>query len=806
MIDRLLQDVRYAVRTGLKSPAFSLLAILTMAIGIGANTAIFSVVDAVLLRPLPFAQPEALVFVSPASRLDKRQRSASSPANFLDWRIRNRSFAGMAALRDQSYVLSSGDRPERISGGMVNANFFDILGVAAALGRPFEARDEGPGAARVVILGDGLWKRRFGGRPDIVGQNVRLNDEVHLVVGVMPPGIDFPDRAELWTPPHWRVPDDPLAPADDPTPQRDHNYLWVLARMKPGVALAQAQADMETVALTLEHDYPDSNQNVSASIVPLRDDLVGDVRPTILLLFAAVGILLLIATVNVAGLLVARASARQQEIAVRMALGATRRRVAGQLLTESVLLGIAGGGCGVLLSMWIVAPFVAMSPRQLGIAGDIHLDLTVMLFALSVSILAGVLFGMLPARQLMDTRLHDDLKQSGRGTSGRQRRMRGGLVASQIALSLMLLVGAGLTIKSFVRLQRVPAGFDTDGVLTAYVSLPPVRYSARAQRSAFWHRAVDALRTVPGVDVAAAGSRPPLSGGNSGRGLTIDGRDLTPPAFADYRTVTPDYFRALGIPVLRGRPIQDGDRESGPLVAVVSASMAALFWPGVDPIGHRIAIDENKPITVVGVVGDVHHASLEEAPSPTFYVPSDQDPWSTMMLVLRTSAPVDALRRAVQGAIAQVDKDQPVGATLTMDELLTRSLARRRFGVTLLSAFGAIAVTLAAVGLYGVLAFIVGERRREIGVRMALGAKPRDILANLLGEGLRLAALGVLAGVALALVMTRLLNALLFGTSPTDAATFVGAAAVLVVVAAGASLVPALRASRVDPLVALRDE
>jgi putative ABC transport system permease protein len=806
VIDRVLQDICYTARTCRRSPGFTLLAVATMAIGIGANTAIFSVVNAVLLRPLPFDEPENLVIVSQVDRQTRLGAGNATPANFLDWRSRNRSFSGMTALRNESYVLSSDDRPERVGGALVTANYFEVLGVRPALGRRFDARDEGPGAARVAILGDGLWKRRFGGRPDIIGQSIRLNDEPHTIVGVMPPGVEYPDRATLWTPSHWRVPDDPLAPMQDPAPQRDHGYLFVLARLKPEVADAQALTDMDRVALGLERDYPTSNKDVAVSIVPLRDDLVGNVRPTILMLFAAVSILLLIATVNVAGLLVARATTRQQEIAVRMALGATRGRVAAQLLTESVLLGLVGGACGMLLSLWMIAPFVAIAPRELELAGSVRLDLHVLLYALLASLVAGVLFGMLPARQLMTRRLHDDLKQSGRASTGRQRRVRGSLVAAQIALSLMLLVAAGLTIKSFVRLQRVPIGFNTDRVLTAYVGLPAARYATPAQKATFWDRALESLRSIPGVDVVAAGSRLPLSGGNSGRGLTIDGREVNPPAEADYRIVTTDYFRALGIPLLRGRSIQDDDRDSRPLVAVISASMAAQFWPGIDPVGHRIAIDEDKPMTVVGVVGDVHHASLEAAPRPTFYVPYRQDPWAAMQFALRTSVPPDSVRRAIQGAIAQVDKDQPVGATLTMDEFVSRSLARRRFGVTLLTAFGGIAVTLAAVGLYGVLAFIVGERRREIGVRMALGARPRDIAGDLLGEGLRLAGVGVAGGVALALAATRLLNALLFGTSPTDAVTFASASALILAIAAFASLVPAIRASRVDPLVALRDE
>jgi putative ABC transport system permease protein len=807
MTDWFAQDLRYAVRSFIRNPGFAALAVATIAIGVGANTAIFTIVNTVLLRPLPFADPSALVLVSQVNRQTKQGFGNAAPANVLDWRLRNRSFSGMAAFRDESYTLSSSDQPERVGGGLVTANFFDVLGVAPALGRRFEAADERPGALRVTILSDRLWKRRFGGRADAIGQAIRLNDEPHTIVGIMPAGIDYPDAAALWTPPHWRVPDDPLAANADPSPQRDHAYLLVIARIKTGMTLAQARADMDNVASSLERDYPDSNQNTGAALVSLRDDLVGNVRPTLLLLFAAVGILLLIATVNVAGLLIARAGARHQEMAVRIALGATRQRIAAQLLTESLLLALVGGACGVLLSMWILPPLVSLSPRDLGIAGDVHLDVTVLLFALGVSMLAGLLFGMLPVRQFTDLRVYDDLKQSARGSSGvRQRRVRGALVIAEIALSLMLLVGAGLTIKSFVRLQRVPTGFDADGLLTFIVNLPPARYRTPEERTAFWDKAMESLRRVGGVDTLAATTRLPLSGGNSTRGLMIDGHDLTPPAGADYRAVTPDYFRTLRIPIVQGRPLSDDDRANRPLVTVVSASMAALYWPGVDPVGHRLSIDDDKPMTIVGVVGDVRHTSLEAAPRPTFYVPYGQDPWSAMTFALRSSAPLDTLKRSVQLAIWQVDKDQPVGAIRTMDEVLYRSLSRRRFSVTLLTAFGVIAVSLAAIGLYGVLAFIVAQRRREIGVRMALGATPRAVVADVLGEGLRLAGIGVVAGIGLAIAATRLLNALLFGTSRTDVATFSGVAVLLVVIAAAASLVPALRASRVDPIVALRDE
>jgi putative ABC transport system permease protein len=806
MIDTLLQDLRYATRTFRRSPGFLLLVVLTIAVGVGANAAIFSIVNAVLLRPLPYPRAHELVLVTDANRQTRQSHGDTTPANFLDWRVRQRSFTGLAAFRQASFTLSTSDHPERVPGAIVNANFFDVIGMTASRGRGFAAGDEGPGAPRVAILSDGLWRQRFGARPDAIGEAVRLNDEPHTVVGVMPAGIDYPDKAQLWVPAHWRVPDDPLVPAVDPSTQRGHGYFSVVARLQSGRTVDSAQADMDAVAAGLERDFPNDNRNVGALLTPLRTDLVAEVRPTVLLLFAAVGLLLLIATANVSGLLLARATARHQEMAVRIALGASRRRIVTQLLTESVALSVLGGGAGVLLAMWLVGPLVSLSPSDLGIAGAVTVDKSVLAFGLAVSTVAGLLFGLAPAHQLLRLNVHGDLKQGARGGTGvGQRRIRAALVAGEIALSLVLLVAAGLTIRSFVKLQREPAGFTPDHVLTLGVNLPNARYPTPAQKAEFWARALDSLRQVPGVEVAGATSRLPLLPGNSTRGLTI--RDLPPnsQASAHYRTATPDYFRAMGIRVLRGRVFDDADRDGRPLVAVVSASAAQRYWPNRNPIGERFSINQPE-ITIVGVVADVHAASLDAPPQPTVYVPYRQDPWPFMTFALRTTASPATLANAVRDAIWRVDKEQPVGAVLTMDQQLSNSLTRRRFSVMLLSAFGAVAVSLAAIGLYGVLAFIVAQRRREIGVRMALGAQPRDVIADVLGHGLRLAGLGIVVGIALALAATRLLNALLFGTSPTDAVTFAAVATLLVVVAAGASLVPALRASRVDPLIALRDE
>ena len=635
----------------------------------------------------------------------------------------------------------------------------------------------------------------------------------------MPPEVAYPERAEVWVPPHWRVPDDPLlGPAQDPSTERTHSYFFVVGRLKPGVSMAAAQADMDAVALGLERDFPNDNQNAGVNLVSLRSDLVADVRPMVMLLFAAVGLVLMIATANVSGLLVARASARHQEIALRMALGATRGRILVQLLTESVLLASLGGAFGVLLAMWLVGPLVALSPSSLTIAGDIRIDVPVLLFALVVSMAAGVLFGLAPARQLSRVDVHDDLKQSARGGSASgQRRLRAGLVASEIAISLVLLIAAGLTIRSFIRLQEVPVGFDPDHVVTVTLNPPAARYPTPRNRADFYERTLDALGMLPGVEIAGATSRLPLLPGNSRRGLNIPGVPSNEPTDANYRTATPSYFRAMGIPLIRGRVFTDADREDRPLVAVMSASLAQRFWANQDPIGKQFSIDQ-PPITIVGIVGDVHAASLEAPVEPTVYVPYRQDAFPFMTFVVRTRS-ADASRsidsststdRSVQAsvrlAIWRVDKELPIGAVRTMDDELSSSVSRRRFGVTLLTAFGAIAVTLSAIGLYGVLAFIVAQRRREIGVRMALGARPGDVVADVLAQGLRLTAIGVVVGLVLAIATTRLINSLLFATSPTDMLTFAAVSSLLVVVAAAASLLPALRASRVDALIALRDE
>lgn len=797
-------DLRYAARTFRRAPGFVALAIATLAIGIGATAAIFSAVDAVLLRPLPFPRPDQLVIVGQLNRRTGAWYGDTTPANFLDWQQRTHSFASMAAYRSTNLTLASDGDPERHSGAMVGASFFDVLQLHAAIGRTFAASDGARGAARVVVLSDGLWRQRFGGQTSVLGRTIRLEDEPYTVVGVMPPGVAFPDRTEMWITPHWPVPDDPLlSAADDPSAQRDHGYFFVVARLKPEVTREAAAADMAAVAAVLEREYPNANRDVGASVLPLRDDVVvADVRSTTLVLFAAVGLLLLIATANVSGLLLARASARHQEIAVRLALGASRARVVAQLLTESVLLAVLGGGAGVLLALWLVPSIARVSPVDLGV-GRIAVNANVLMFGLAVSALSGVLFGLAPARQLTRLDLNEDLKHSARTAGGtRQRRFRTIVVGAEIALSLVLLVAAGLSVRSFVRLQHAPLGFDPAHITTFRIAPSATRYRTQAQRAEFWHETVDAVSDVRGLEVAAV-SRLPLTGGNSGRGLVIPGLPPDAQPSVDYRTVTPRYFRLLGIPLRSGRDFTEEDRDGRPFVAIVSQSAADRFWPGQNPIGRTFRINDPGPdYNIVGVVGDIRAFSLAQAPRPMLYVPYRQDAFPFMTFVVRGTVDQAAIRRAIW----RVDKDQPVGALRTVDDEIANSLARQRFSVTLLTAFGGVAVLLAAVGLYGVLAFVVSQRRREIGVRIALGATAGDVVRVVLREGVRLVGAGMAVGVALSIAVTRVMSSLLFGTSPTDAVSFAAAAALLAAIALTASIVPALRASRVDPLTALRDE
>jgi putative ABC transport system permease protein len=806
MLESLTRDVRYAIRMLLRAPGFSIVAILTIAVGVGATAGVFSVVNAVLLRPLPFDRPDDLVLVSQQDRRTRMGVGDASPANFLDWRTRNRTLAGMAAMRGASLAFSAGDRPEQVAASIVSANFFDVLGVRASLGRTFQAGDEGPGAARVAILSHEFWRQRFGDRADAVGQVVRIGDEPHTIVGVLPSGLDYPERSQIWIPPHWSVPDDPLVPNEDPKGQRGHGYIRVLARVKPDTSRAAVQADLDAVAAALEREYPAPNANVGIGLVSLRDDLVGDVRPGILMLFAAVGLLLVLATANVAGLLVARATGRQQEMAIRAALGASRPRIVRQLTIESLLLSTVGGAAGVLLAMWIVGPVVYMSPASVLLLQDAVIDARVLVFALLASTSAGILFGLAPVRHVLKLNVHEGLKQTARGSAGpRQRRLRAALAVTQIALSLVLLVSAGLTIKSLIRLQQVPPGFDPSHVLTVRINLPQPRYPAPERRAMFWNAALGKIREIPGVETAGATSRLPLIAGNSSRSLLIDART---PATADYRAVTPDYFRAIGIPLLQGRTFEDSDGGRRPPVAVISTSMAAQFWPKGDAVGQHITLGGNPsdpPMTVIGVVGDIRHASLEIAPAATLYAPYRQDPWASMTFAIRTHGDPEAVAEAAREAIWQIDKDQPIRSVATMDDLLASSLAGRRFGAALLSGFGTVAIALAAIGLYGLLAFIVSQQRREIGVRMALGATRGQVVADVVTRGLALACSGVLVGLGVALGVTRLFATMLFGVAPTDAATFATVAALMLIVAIAASAAPAWRAGHIDPLEALRD-
>jgi putative ABC transport system permease protein len=815
MIETLGQDLRYAGRTFRRSPGFVLLAVLTIAVGVGANAAIFSVVNAVLLRPLPFDQSGQLVLVHETNKLTRQSTGNMSPANFLDYRIRTHGFTGLAALRNEGYTVI-GDRTERWSGGLVSANFFDVLGVTPVLGRRFTPAEEGPGAARVAILSDGLWRQRFGARRNVIGESVRLNGEPHTIVGVAPAGVEYPDQAQLWTPGHWRVPDDSLLPGADPSAQRNHAYMMVLGRMKAATTREQAAADVAAVAAGLERDYPNANMNVGATVVSLRDDLVGDVRPTLVLLFAAVGLVLLIACVNFASLQLARSATRQREIAIRAALGAPSGRLIRQMLTESVLLALLGGAAGLVLAGLGVRLLMELKPAGLPRIANTSIDASVLGFTFAVSLLTGIVFGLLPALSTTFFGLNAKLKQDTRTTAGgcTGYRLRKFLVVSEIALALVLLISAGLMIRSFTLLHRVDPGFRTDNLLTMRVELPEARYHEQAKQRQFHREFLEALNAAAGVQAALV-SELPMSGDYITHNFVIEGR---PPLAAgsepevQTRTVEGDYFRVLGIPLLAGRDFGSQDRTGSLRVAVVNRAFVAQYFPGQDAIGARVQWARSDPpdwMTIVGVVGDIKHFGPGEPEEPAVYDLYSQtaQQWKRWMYpTIRGAAAPGILLGQVKQRLWAIDNQLPVTQVFTMNEVVAASLDHQRFNLTLLGIFAGVALALAVVGIYGVMSYAITQRTNEIGIRVALGAQQRDVLWLILGQGLRLALIGGSLGIAASLALTRYMSHLLFGISPRDPQTFVAIPFALLAVALLACYAPARRAVRVDPIIALRYE
>ena len=805
LIETAWRDVRFGVRALVHSPVFTVVTVLSLALGIGANTAIFSVVNGLLLRPLPFPESERIVDVwhtPPQQSFPGLDKFSVSPANYLDWKAQSSAFEQMAVYGYSGFSLSTSNDPLPLIGAAVSSDFFSVLRVNAMQGRTFTPDEERAGRDQVAVISHKLWERAFGANLNIIGQPLTLNSRSFTVVGIMPAEFEFPREADLWVPLAWDEKERQI--------RSIHDYL-VVARLKQNVSQQQAQAEMSTISSRLEQQYPEENKGWGAVVIPLRDDVVGDIRQALLVLFCAVGFVLLIACANVANLMLARGANRQREIAVRIALGAGRARLIRQLLTESVLLSVSGGVLGLLLAVWGSRMLVQLG--KLPNSGGIGIDTWALGFTLLVSFGVGIIIGIVPALQLTRTNLSDTLKQGGRtGGSQVKQHTRKALVISEVALSLVLLIGAGLMIRSFWKLQNVNPGFDTSNALTMSVALTPIRYSEPHQQLAFLDRAIEQIRTVPGVVSVGATTTIPLGGGGSTQPFSVEGRPAGTVAeqpMAQTRYITSDYFRAIGVPLRQGRFFSDQDRDNSVPVVIISEAMARRFWPGENPIGKRLTPSfhlEQGAREIVGVVGDVKASGLDVDSSAMMYLPYRQSPRPYMSFVVRTAANPESLVQPVSAAIYSIDKEQALTDVQTMDQVLTASLSGRRFNMTLLLTFAGVALVLAAVGVYGVMNYTVMLRRRELGIRMALGAARMDVFRLVLGQGLMLTLIGVGAGLISAYALTRLMATLLYGVTATDYLTFGSVSAMLVGVGLVASYLPARRATKVNPTIALRSE
>jgi predicted permease len=809
----LLKEIRYALRSLLKHPGFTAIAVITLALGIGANTAMFSVINAVLLRPLPYHEPDRLVTIWEESPQRGMYQMPVSLANLGDWIAQNHSFEQISAYTFTNLNLTGAGEPARLLAVRSSANLFSLVGAAPLLGRPFLTEEDKEGANHVVILGHALWQKHFGSDSAIVGRSLTLNNQSYTVVGVMSSNFQFPvgfgylgkvlnDPVDLYV---------PIAASNNETRRGNYSF-FAIGRLKPGVPIDQARAEMTTIEGRLEQQYPEGNSGIGVRLIPTQEQTVKEIRPALLVLLGAVAFLLLIACANIANLLLARAASRQKEMAIRAALGASRLRVLRLLLMESLMLSLAGGGLGLLLALWGTDALMALAPDNIPRINEIGVDARVFAFTLGVSLITGIIFGLVPALHAGKPDLNEALKEGSRGSMGSVsgKRTRSVLVAVEVALSLVLLIGAGLMIKSFLRLQQMNLGFNPDNVLTVSLTLSRSKYTDDRQQAAFFQEALGRLQSLTGVKAAGATTGLPLTLTVSGSDFRIEGRpepEAGKEMIINTRSVSPGYFSTLGIALIKGRDFSDRDKSDAPRAAIINQDLARIYFPNEDPIAKRITFDDGQSwMSIVGIIADVKQLGLDSSAKPEVYFPYFQVASSSMSLVVRTASNPLGLAAAVKSQIQTIDKDLPVNDPKTMQQLLAESTSGRRFNMLLLTLFAVVALVLAIVGIYGVMSYTVAQSTHEIGIRMAIGAQPRDVFRLVIGQGMMLAMIGVAFGLVGAFGLTRLMTTMLFGVEPTDPATFVTIAVVLTGVTLAACYLPSRRATKVDPLVALRCE
>lgn len=812
-METLFKDIRYGIRSLLKHPGLSAIAVITLALGIGANTAMFSVINAVLLRPLPYQEPERLVTIWEESPERDLYEMPVSYANMRDWIDQTQTLQQISAYTFTNLNLTGAGEPARLSTIRCSANLFSMIGAAPAVGRSFLPEEDKEGADRVVILSHALWQKRFSSDRGLVGRSIILNNQSYTVVGVMPPNFQFPvgfgylgkvvnEPTDLYV---------PLAAASNELRRGNYSF-FALGRLKPGVTMEQARADMTTIESRLEKEYPDGNTGIGIKLLSTEEQTVKGIRPALLVLLGAVMFLLLIGCANIANLLLARGASRQKEFAIRSALGASRWRVVRLLLTESVLLSLAGGGLGFLLAVWGSDALMALAPDNIPRMNEIGVDARVFGFTLAVSVLTGIVFGLVPAVHAARSDLNETLKEGLKGSMGSAagKRTRNVLVAVEVALSLVLLVGAGLMVKSFVRLQRMNLGFNPGQLLAVDVSLSSSRYPEDRQQVAFFQESLERLRSLPGVRSAAATTGLPLTLDISGSDFRVEGHPDPKPGeemIVNTRSVSPGYFDTLGIRLIKGREFDDRDKRDAPAAAIINNDLARVYFAGEDAIGKRITFDDGQSwMSIVGVIEDVKQLGLDSSAKPEVYFPYLQVTSPEMSLVIRTSSNPLSLAGAVKNQIQAIDKDLPIENAKTMQQLVTESVSGRRFNLLLLNVFAVVALVLAIVGVYGVMSYSVSQRTHEIGIRVAIGAQPRDVFRMVIKQGMVLALIGIACGLVAAFALTRLMTTMLFGVEPTDPTTFVGIAVLLGLVTFAACYIPGRRAAKVNPLEALRYE